>query len=98
MTACSGSPGLSKVLKVSRNKIIQFVLNMDSRAHVGSDVGKSLGRLPVSKREDQIILNHVFKVKSGQSPDNMVEHFILASSMHSYGTRFRKLVVFLFQK
>ena len=42
---------------------------MDSRAHVGSEVFKSLDWLPVSKRVDQIILNHVFKVKSGQSSD-----------------------------
>ena len=63
---------------------------MDSRAHVGSVVFKSLGWLPVSKIVDHIFLNHVFKVKSGQSPDYMVEHFILASSIHSYGTRFRE--------
>ena len=92
--ACSfWYPGLSKVLKnklqVTQNKIIRFVLNMDSRANVGSEVFKSLGLLPVSKRVDQIILNHVFKFKFGQSPDNMVEHFIPASSIHSYGTRFR---------
>ena len=79
--ACSFQyPGLSKVLKnklqVTQNKIIRFVLNMDSRAHVGSEVFKSLGWLPVPKRVDQIILNHVFKIKSGQSPDYMVEHFI----------------------
>ena len=65
--AClSWYPGLSKVLKnklqVTQNKIIGFVL--DSRAHVGSEGFKSLGWLPVSKRVDQIILNHVFKVKS----------------------------------
>ena len=65
--ACSSwYPGLSKVLKnklqVTQNKIIGFVL--DSRAHVGSGGFKSLGWLPVSKRVDQIILNHVFKVKS----------------------------------
>ena len=87
-------PYLSKVLKnklqVTQNKIIRFVLNMDSRAHVGSDVFKSLDWLPVSKRVDQIILNHVFKVKADQSPDYMVEHFIRASSIHSYGTRFRE--------
>ena len=46
--ACSfWYPGLSKVLKnklqVTQNKIIRFVLNMDSRAHVGSEVFKSLG-------------------------------------------------------
>ena len=86
--------GISKVLKnklkLTQNKIIRFVLNMDSRTRVGSEVFKSLGWLPVSKRVDQIILNHVFKVKLGQSPDYMVEHFIPASSIHSYGTRFRE--------
>ena len=65
--ACSfWYPALSKVLKnklqVTQNRSIRFVLNMDSRAHVGSEVFKSLGWLPVSKRVDQIILNHVFKV------------------------------------
>ena len=48
--------GLFKVLKnklhVTQNKIIRFVLNMDSRAHLGSEVFKSLGWLPVSKRVD----------------------------------------------
>ena len=93
---------LSKVLKnklqVTQNKIIRFVLNMDSRAHVGSEIVKSLGWLPVSKRVDQIILNHVFKVKSGQSPDYMVEHFIPSSSIHSYGTRFRETGCFFNSK
>ena len=41
---------------MTQNKTIWFVLNMDSRAHVGSEVFKSLGWLPVSKRVDQIIL------------------------------------------
>ena len=57
---------LSKLLKnrlqVTQNKIIRFVLNMDSRAHAGSEVFKSLGWVLVSKRVDQIILSNVFKV------------------------------------
>ena len=102
--ACSfWYPGLSKVLKnkqlqVTQNKIIQLGLNMDSSAHVGSEVFKPLGWLPVSKRVDQVNLNHVFKVKSGQSPDYMVEHFIPASSIHSYGTRFRETGCFSIPK
>ena len=52
--ACSfWYPRISKVLKnklqVTQNKIIRFVLNMDSRAHVRSEVFKSLGWLLVSK-------------------------------------------------
>ena len=45
---------------------------------------------------DQTILNYFFKVKSGQSPDYMVEHFIPASSLHME-LDLAKLVVFLFQ-
>ena len=75
---------------------LSTVFNMDSRAHVGSEVFRSLGWLPVSKRADQIILNHVFKVKSGQSPNYMVEHCIQASSIHSYGTRFGETGCFFY--
>lgn len=93
--ACSfWYPGLSKLLKnrlqITQNKIIRFVLKMDPRSHIGPDVFKSLGWLPVSKRVDQIILCHVFKIKSGTAPDYMNAHFVPASSVHSYGTRFRE--------
>ena len=43
-------------------------------------------------------MNHDFKVKLGQSPDYMVEHFIPASSIHSYGTRFREIGCFSIPK
>ena len=41
-------------------------------------------------RVDQIILNHVFKIKSGQPAYKMAENFIQAISVHSYVTRFRE--------
>ena len=86
--------GISKLLKnrlqVTQNKIIRFVLKMDPMSHVGANEFKSIGWLPVSRRVDQIILNHVFKIKSGQSAQYMAENFIQASSLHSYGTRFRE--------
>lgn len=86
--------GLSKLLKnrlqVTQNKIIRFVLKMDPRSHVGANEFKSLGWLPVSRRVEQIVLNHVFKIKSGKSADYMTENFIQATSVHSYGTRFRE--------
>ena len=63
---------------------------MDPRSHVGANEFKSIGWLPVSRRVDQIILNDVFKIKSGQSAQYIAENFIKASSLHSYGTRFRE--------
>ena len=86
--------GLSQLLRnrlqVIQNKMIRFVLKLDPRSHIGSDEFKSLGWLQVSKRVDQIILNHIFRIKSGTSPDYMGEHFIPASSVHNYSTRFRE--------
>ena len=63
--ACSfWYPGLSQLLRnrlqVTQNKMIRFVLKLEPRSHIGSDEFKSLGWLPVSKRVDQIILNHIF--------------------------------------
>ena len=51
---------------------------------------RAVGWLQFSKRVDQIILNHVLKMKSGSSPDYKIQHFVLASSIHSYSTRFRE--------
>ena len=84
--------GLSKMLKnslqITQNKIIRFVLKLDPRSDIGSNEFKSLGWLPVSRRVDLIVLNHVFK--SGKSADYMIEHFVPVTSVHSYGTRFRE--------
>ena len=81
---------LKNRLQVTQNKIIRFVLKMDPGSHVGANEFTSIGWLPVSRRVDQIILNHVLKIKFGQLALYMAEHFIQASSLHSYGTRFRE--------
>ena len=65
-------------------------MKLDPRSHIGSNEFKFLGWLPVSRRVDQIVLNYVFKIKSGKSADYMIEHFVPVTSVHSYGTRFRK--------
>ena len=67
---------------------------MGPRSHIGQNVFKTVGWLPVSKRVDQIIL----KIKSGTSPDYMIEQFTPASSVHSYSTRFGENCCFSLQK
>ena len=46
---------------------------MDPRSHAGANEFKSISWLPASRRVDQIILNQVFKIKSGQSAHYMTE-------------------------
>ena len=47
-------------LQVTQNKIFRFVLKRDPRSHVCANEFKFIGWLPVSRRVDQIILNHFF--------------------------------------
>ena len=56
--------------------------------HVGPEHFKILNWLPVTKRVYQIILCHVFKIKSGTAPDYLGEYFSLASLVHGCFTRF----------
>ena len=83
------SQSLKNRLQTTQNKLIRFVLNLDQMIHVGPEHFKILNWLPVTKRVDQIILCHVFKIKSGTAPDYLGEYFSLASSVHGYFTRFR---------
>ena len=69
-----------------------LVLKIDPQSHIGQNVFKAVGWLSVSKSVDQIILNRVFKINLGTSPDYMIEHFVPASSVHSVlGFNFRDL-------
>ena len=77
--------GISKLLKTDfKLHKIRIRLSDSSRSYVGANKFKSIGWLPVSRRVDQIILNHVFKIKSGQSAHYIAENRIQASSVHSY--------------
>ena len=79
--------GILKLLKnrlqATQNEIIRFVLKMDPRSHLGANKFKSIGWLPVSRMVEQIILYHVFKIKSRQWAKYMADTFIQASSAHS---------------
>ena len=84
------SQDLKNRLQVTQNKIIRFILRFDQRSHISKDHFLQLGWLPVEKRVEQIILNHVFKIHSGSAPSYMNENFIPASSVHNHYTRFSK--------
>ena len=76
-------------LQVTQNKLIRFVLNLDSRSHVGKEQFARLNWLPVASRVDFITLCHVFKISSKTAPSYMMDHFIPVSVAHTYSTRFR---------
>ena len=63
------SQSLTNRLQTAQNKLIRFVLNLDQMIRVGPEHFETLNWLPVTKRVDQIILCHVFKIKSGTALD-----------------------------
>ena len=75
-------------LQVTQNKLIRFVLNLDSRAHIGKEQFSYLKWLPVASRVDFKTLCHVFNVHNKSAPSYMGNDFIPASSVHSHKTRF----------
>ena len=84
-------PGLTQMLKnkfkITQNKLIRLVLNLEPRSHIGSDHFRSLNWLPFNKHVDQIILCNVFKVKNGLYPDYLKETFIPQDMVHQHNTR-----------
>ena len=84
------SQNLKNRLQVTQNKIIRFIFRLDPRSHINKEYFLQLGWLPVEKRVEQIILNHVFKIHSSSAPFYLNENFMLASTVHSHNTRFSK--------
>jgi len=80
---------LKSKLRVTQNKLIRFVLNLEPRSHIGNEDFIKLNWLPVFDRVNQVTLCHVFKMHNNLAPKYMSEHFSPASNAHSYITRFR---------
>ena len=58
-----------------QNKIIRFISDLDSRAHIGNQELAKAGYLSVPDRVKQLKLGHVFKIRNGTSPYYMTAHF-----------------------
>ena len=58
-----------------QNKITRFILDLDSRTHVGQDELDRLGFLNVCDRVNQLKLNHGFKIFNNSAPDYLSDNF-----------------------
>ena len=74
-------------LQTTQNKILRFVLNLDSRTHIGFDHFRYLNWLPVEKRVQHLMLCHMFKVRNNEAPGYMNDYFVAQDSVHEYNTR-----------
>ena len=58
-----------------QNKITRFILDLDSRAHIGNQELVKAGYLSVPDRVKQLKLGHVYKIRNKTSPYYMNTHF-----------------------
>lgn len=58
-----------------QNKKTRFILNLDSRAHIGNQELEKAEYLSVSDRVKQLMLGYVFKIKNKSSPYYMNAQF-----------------------
>ena len=91
-SCCSWYPGINetfkKKLQVMQNKMVRFILKLDSRAHIGNDELVNAGFLSVVDRVKQLKLGHVFKIKNKSCPIYLRENFSkLDENAHRRETR-----------
>ena len=76
-------------LQTMQNKMIRYILNLDSRDHVGHHQFDMVNLLDVPNRARQLRLNHMFNIFHSLGPIYFNQNFTKISNIHSYSTRSR---------
>ena len=58
-----------------QNKMVRFILNKNSRDHIGQKELDRLGLLNVKDRVTQLKLNHVYKIAHNTTPEYLTDNF-----------------------
>ena len=81
----------SKRIQIAQNKCIRYCLNLDNKAHVGTNEFLKINWLPTKKRVEQCICINVFKFFNQMSPQYTAEIFHPSSSVHNTRRATQKL-------
>ena len=81
----------SKRIQIAQNKCIRCCLNLDNKAHVGTNEFLKINWLPTKKRVEQCICVNVFKFFNQMSPQYRAEIFHPSSSVHNTRRATQKL-------
>ena len=66
--------GSKQKLQIMQNKMVRFIIQLNSRSHIGCNELEKINMLSVPNRVKQIKLNHVFKIWKRTSPEYMLEN------------------------
>ena len=81
----------SKRIQIAQNKCIKYCLNLDNKAHIGTNEFLKINWLPTKKRVEQCICANVFKFFNQMSPQYTAEIFHPSSSVHNTRRATQKL-------
>ena len=81
----------SKSIQIAQNKCIRYCLNLDNKAHIGTNEFLKINWLPTKKRVEQCICVNVFKFFNQMSPQYTAEIFHPSSSVHNTRRAMQKL-------
>ena len=81
----------SKRIQIVQNKCIRYCLNLDNKAHIGTNEFLKINWLPTKKRVEQCICANVFKFFNQMSPQYTTEIFHPSSSVHNTRRATQKL-------
>ena len=81
------STRLQNRLQVMQNKMVRFILNKNSRDHIGQKELDRLGLLNVKDRVTQLKLNHVYKIAHNTTPEYLTDNFTRVFERHTHNTR-----------
>ena len=81
----------SKRIQIAQNKCIRYCLNLDNKAHIGTNEFLKINWLPTKKRVEQCICANVFKFFNQMSPQYRAEMFHPSSSVHNTRRATQKL-------
>ena len=81
----------SKSIQIAQNKCIRYCLNLDNKAHIGTNEFFKINWLPTNKRVEQCICVNVFKSFNQMSPQYTAKIFHPSSSVHNTHRATQKL-------
>ena len=81
----------SKRIQIAQNKCIRYCLNLDNKAHIGTNEFLKINWLSTKKRVEQCICVNVFNFFNQMSPQYTAEIFHPSSSVHNTRRATQKL-------
>ena len=74
-------------LQTCQDKVVRYILGLDSQTHIGPEELDKVGWLDVTHHAMQLQLHHVHNIFYNRCPKYLEQNFVRTSTRHNYNTR-----------